>query len=136
MRKDELLRLYKAAGLTSSVDDLTKSDIIDAIMSSRVDHEDVPPSSPPGKSEGGYSSDDGHDGGGEETDANLGGLKNALRRRGTVQDIGRPIARTTIARSISLGMGDGYSSGQSLKKTARIAKDVKSPHNTQLVGSR
>ena len=115
---------------------MTKSDIIHAIISSRNDDEEVPPSSPPGKSEGGYSTDDGHDGGGEETDANLGSLKNALRRRGTVQDMGRPIIKNTIARSISLGTGDDFASKQPSKKTARIAKDVKSPHHDETTGSR
>ncbi|THH10287.1 hypothetical protein EW145_g1443 [Phellinidium pouzarii] len=112
LRKDELVRLYSLAGLTMMTEDLTKSNIINAIISARIDEEEVPPSSPPGKTDGGYSSDDGHYGGDEETDATRGSLK-SLRRRVTLQDI-----RT----------GDAPNKpGNSNKKLARIAKDVKNP---------
>ncbi|KAI5124307.1 hypothetical protein M0805_008915 [Coniferiporia weirii] len=116
LRKDELVRLYSLAGLTTPTEDQIKSDIINAIISARIDEEEVPPSSPLGKTDGGYSSDDGHDGGGEETDAAHGSLKNPLRRRVTVQDFGR--------------------SNLPSKKSARIAKDVKSPvHHGHVNGS-
>ncbi|KAH8117206.1 hypothetical protein DFH11DRAFT_990098 [Phellopilus nigrolimitatus] len=124
LRKDELTRLYDLVGLTVLPEDPTKSDIINAIITARND-EEIPPSSPPGKTDGGFSSDDGHDGGGEETDVALSSPKDSLRRRATVQDIGRSIHRTAVGRSFSLEVPNG--SSHSNKKSARIAKDVKSP---------
>ncbi|KAL5533245.1 hypothetical protein ACEPAF_5021 [Sanghuangporus sanghuang] len=124
LRKDELVRLYSLGGLTASAEELTKSDIINFIISARTDDEEVPPSSPPGKTEDGYSSDDGHDGGGEETDA-----VRPLRRRSTVQEISRTVKRTAIAlrRSLSLGQSNKAFGTVQHKKCARISEDVRSP---------
>ncbi|KAL5529334.1 hypothetical protein ACEPAG_5319 [Sanghuangporus baumii] len=124
LRKDELVRLYSLSGLTASAEELTKSDIINSIISARADDGEVPPSSPPGKTEDGYSSDDGHDGGGEETDA-----VHPLRRRSTVQEISRTVKRTAIAlgRSLSLGQSNKTFGTVQQKKCARISEDVRSP---------
>ncbi|KAL5490185.1 hypothetical protein ACEPAI_5018 [Sanghuangporus weigelae] len=124
LRKDELVHLYSLSGLTASAEELTKSDIINSIISARTDDEEVPPSSPPGKTEDGYSSDDGHDGGGEETDA-----VRPLRRRSTVQEISRTVKRTAIAlgRSLSLGQSNKAFGTVQQKKCARISEDVRSP---------
>ena len=128
-RKDELVRLYSLAGLTGSAEDLTKSDIINSIISGRIDDDEVPPSSPPGKTDGGYSSDEGHDGGGEETDVAGTSVTSPLRRRSTVQEFGRAVRRTAAAlgRSFSLTGGDASRGLNQKKKCARISKDVKSP---------
>ena len=67
LRKDELLRLCDLADAETEHGDLTKSELVEAIIAARSDAIDVPPSSPPGRLDGhssGYSSDDGHDGGG------------------------------------------------------------------------
>ena len=124
LRKDELIRLYSLSGLTGSTEELTKSDIINSIISARIDDEEVPPSSPPGKTEDGYSTDEGNDGGGEETDA-----VRPLRRRSTVQEITRTVKRTAAAlgRSLSLGQNDKSLASAHQKKCARISEDVRSP---------
>lgn len=134
LRKDELVRLSELAGLTE-LDDATKSDIINAIITSRNDR-DLPPSSPPGHGHSsGYSSDDGHDAGGEETDAAFPPLRNGLRRRVTVQDIGRAVQREVTGRTFSLAFEGIANGATSVKKSARIAKDVKSPSHLYLNGS-
>lgn len=135
LRKDDLLRLHDLAGLSDLDEDSTKSDIINAIISSRNDGNELPPSSPPGRTDGhssGYSSDEGHDGGGEETDAHS-TLKSPLRRRVTVQEIGRQLTRPgAVGRTFSLDFGvTANRMGSFNKKSARISKDVKSPvHHT------
>ncbi|TDL25008.1 hypothetical protein BD410DRAFT_72283 [Rickenella mellea] len=105
LKKDELMRVYSLAGLSDPPDDLTKTALITAIMSAREDGGDVPPSSPPGRTDGhssGYSSDDGNDGGGEETDIPRTSPHHLLRRRITVQDLGRTVSRPMKGRSLSL----------------------------------
>ena len=134
MRKDELARLYGLAGLDSTNEDLTKAELVDAIISSRIDEEEVPPSSPPGKTDGGSSSDDGNDGGGEETDAVQNTPRSPLRRRITVQDLGRGSHKATpMERTLSLGASDRDL--ELNRKTARIAAGVKSPAHFDVRGS-
>lgn len=137
LRKDELVRLYALAGLADSPDDLTKSELINSIISGRLDDEELPPSSPPSKTDGGFSSDEGHDGGGEETDA-VHSSRSPLRRRSTVQEFSRTVKRTAIAlgRSFSMGTDDGVNGSGQQKKSARISEDVKSPcHNVYQNGT-
>lgn len=125
LRKDELARLHTLAGLTTT-EDMTKSELVNGLISARVDAEEVPPSSPSGKTD--YSSDEGHYGGGEETDVANGPSKTNLRRRATVQDLGHPSNRSAINRTLSLGMQEiSRKPIQPSKKSARIANDVKSP---------
>jgi mitogen-activated protein kinase kinase kinase 13 len=116
LRKDELVDLYAAAGLTDDADALTKPEIVDAIIAARDDVAELPPSSPPGGGDENsteYSSDDGNVAGGEETD--FGGNKNrpglvALRRRATVTDLGRINGRPPQNRSASMGhLQNGFS---------------------------
>lgn len=131
LRKDHLMRLYDLAGCSGLPEESTKGEYVDAIIASRsVD--DLPPSSPPARTDhsSGCSSDDGNEGGGEETDFIR--AKNSLRRRVTVQEIGRSIDRPKT-RTFSVGLS--ASSGSGGKKFARIAKDVKSPANHYAHGS-
>ncbi|KAF9077141.1 hypothetical protein BDP27DRAFT_598595 [Rhodocollybia butyracea] len=58
MRKDDLVRLYGLAGLTDDAETLTKSDIVEAIITARDDIASLPPSSPLGRGSSDYSSDD------------------------------------------------------------------------------
>lgn len=91
LRKDDLVRLYAAAGLTEDAELLTKPEIVDCIVDSRDDIASLPPSSPPEAGSSGssdYSSDGGNVAGGEETD--IGNrFRNGLARRNTIHDLGR-----------------------------------------------
>jgi mitogen-activated protein kinase kinase kinase 13 len=109
LRKDALVRLYTCAGLSDDFDALTKHDLVDAIISARDDLVDLPPSSPSGCTSSDGSSDDGHFGGGEETDVNhrfRPAATNGLRRRVTVHNIVAQTARGRAGRTISLGQLD------------------------------
>lgn len=131
LRKDELIRLYDLAGLIGATEELTKNEIVDALVAARSEDGELPPSSPPTRTEGnssGYSSDEGNDGGGEETDAAL-SSQYLLRRRATVQNFARDLIRPAAERTFSLTIPESpslplYNFG---KKVARIAKNVKSP---------
>jgi hypothetical protein len=108
LRKDALVRLYTYAGLSDDFDVLTKHDLAEAIISAREDIVDLPPSSPSGCTSSDGSSDDGHFGGGEETDVNhrfRPTVMNALRRRVTVHNITTQPSRRA-GRTISLGQLD------------------------------
>ncbi|KAI0332549.1 hypothetical protein GY45DRAFT_1320746 [Cubamyces sp. BRFM 1775] len=103
LRKDELVRLYRAAGLTEDAELLTKPEIVDCIIAARDDVADLPPSSP-GLGDSGssdYSSDGGNVAGGEETDFGH-RFKNGLRRRATLHDLGRPARKHMQDRCLSL----------------------------------
>ncbi|GBE81813.1 hypothetical protein SCP_0401860 [Sparassis crispa] len=104
MRKEELVRLYIAAGLTEDAELLTKHEIVDCIVAARDDVAELPPSSPGigDSNSSDYSSDGGNVAGGEETDFG-GKFRNGLRRRATVQDLGRSARSTAASRSLSLG---------------------------------
>ena len=131
LRKDELLRLCSLVDLQDATDNLKKSELIDIIISSRKDDVEVPPSSPPGRSDGQsseYSSDDGHEGGGEETDATHINTRFSLRRRVTVQTFHQKDGSKPMnGRSLSLNDASGH---QSSKKVARIATEVASPSHS------
>lgn len=104
LRKDELVRLYEAAGLTEDAELLTKPEIVDCIIAARDDVADLPPSSP-GVGDSGssdYSSDGGgHVAGGEETDFGN-RFRNGLRRRATLHDLGRSSRRHMPDRCLSM----------------------------------
>ncbi|KAL0946778.1 hypothetical protein HGRIS_012951 [Hohenbuehelia grisea] len=108
LRKDELIRLYTSAGLLDDAESLTKHEIVEAIISSREDIADLPPSSPP-RGDGDSSdcsSDDGNIAGGEETDfgsSRRGLVASGLRRRATINDLGRINPRPLKGRSLSMG---------------------------------
>lgn len=109
LRKDALVRLYTCAGLSDDFDALTKHDLAEAIISARDDIADLPPSSPSGCTSSDGSSDDGHFGGGEETDVNhrfRPATANGLRRRVTVHNIAAQSTRNKAGRTISLGQLD------------------------------
>lgn len=123
------------AGLGQLREDCTKSDIIDAIINRRNEADEPPPSSPSGRTEAhssGYSSDDGHDGGGEETDIGRLQPKSPLRRRVTIQDTSRSVDRPSGGRTFSLNIVGGPGKGAAFTKKARMAKDVKSPCHASL----
>jgi hypothetical protein len=104
------VRLYALTGLSDDAELLTKSQIVDAIVSARDDLADLPPSSPPGQGDGNssdyYSSDDGNVAGGEETDASRSGRPPAypgLRRRSTLGEETK--SRSTFLKGRSMSMG-------------------------------
>lgn len=108
LRKDALVRLYTCAGLSDDYEALTKHDLAEAIISARDDIVDLPPSSPSGCTSSDGSSDDGHFGGGEETDVShrfRPAAANGLRRRVTVHNIAAQPTRRA-GRTISLGQFD------------------------------
>ncbi|KIP08866.1 hypothetical protein PHLGIDRAFT_357502 [Phlebiopsis gigantea 11061_1 CR5-6] len=99
LRKDELVRLYAAAGLTEEAELLTKPEIVDCIIASRDDIASLPPSSPPEAGSSGssdYSSDGGHVAGGEETDIGR-RFRNGLSRRNTMHDLSRRSRRPSAS---------------------------------------
>ena len=103
LRKDELVELYAAAGLTEDAELLTKPEIVDCILAARDDVADLPPSSP-GVADSGssdYSSDGGNVAGGEETDFGH-RFRNGMRRRATVHELGRATRRYPSDRSLSM----------------------------------
>lgn len=107
LRKDELVRLYNAAGLVDDPDSFTKPELVEAIVAARDDVASLPPSSPPARPDSissDYSSDDGNVAGDEETDI---GVKYrapfGLRRRATVNCMSNVDARALKARSLSMG---------------------------------
>ncbi|KAI0689437.1 hypothetical protein BC835DRAFT_1369050 [Cytidiella melzeri] len=96
LRKDELVRLYSAAGLTEDAELLTKHEIVDCIVAARDDLASLPPSSPPGAADSGssdYSSDGGNVAGGEETDFSA-RYRTGLARRNTYNALSRPTIRS------------------------------------------
>ncbi|KAI1783995.1 hypothetical protein LXA43DRAFT_1101882 [Ganoderma leucocontextum] len=102
-RKDELVELYAAAGLTDDAELLTKPEIVECIIAARDDVADLPPSSP-GVADSGssdYSSDGGNVAGGEETDFGH-RFRNGMRRRATVHELGRGTRRYPSDRSLSM----------------------------------
>jgi len=106
LRKPKLIRLYELAGHEADGDSLTKSQIIEAIVSSRDDATSVPPSSPPGRTDGASSeSENGHFAGDEETDAGPRKLHGSisLRRRVTLHDVPKSLSRPVKNRSLSMG---------------------------------
>ena len=88
LRKDELVRLYIAAGLTEDAELLTKQEIADCIIIARDDVASLPPSSPGAGDSGSsdYSSDGGNVAGGEETDFGH-RFRNGMKRRATLNDM-------------------------------------------------
>ena len=109
LRKDALVRLYTSAGLSDDFDALTKHDLAEAIISARDDIADLPPSSPSGCTSSDGSSDDGHFGGGEETDVShrfRPPAPTGLRRRVTVHNVLAQSTRNRAGRTTSLGQLD------------------------------
>ncbi|KAF8559690.1 kinase-like protein [Imleria badia] len=107
LRKDELVRLYVAAGLSDDTESLTKPELVDTIISARDDVASLPPSSSPGRGDGNFSdfsSDDGNTAGDEETD-----VAPSLRRRVTVNVISQITTRALKTRSLSLGQLNTHS---------------------------
>lgn len=104
-RKDELLQLYTAAGLSDDAHNLTKLELAEAIIAARDDIVSLPPSSPPGRDASDCSSDEGNAAGGEETD--IGSryrVPPGLRRRATVHlATNQANSRFLTTRSLSLG---------------------------------
>ena len=104
LRKPHLVRLYELAGHVVDGDSLTKSQIIEAIVNSRDDATSVPPSSPPGKTDGASSeSEDAHFAGDEETDFGPRRPNGSLRRRVTLHDVSKAPSRPVKHRSFSMG---------------------------------
>lgn len=115
LRKCDLIRLYTLAGLSDGADSLTKSELVEAIISARDDFPELPPSSPPAKGDNfsDYcSSDDGNMAGDEETD--IGGANAAssssrhpthmgLRRRATLGEEPKSKNGSVKGRSVSMG---------------------------------
>ncbi|EMD38101.1 hypothetical protein CERSUDRAFT_113236 [Gelatoporia subvermispora B] len=126
LRKDELLRLYTAAGLTDNADLFTKNEIVDSIIAARDDIAELPPSSPgvADSNSSDYSSDGGNVAGGEETDF-AGRFRAGLRRRATMHDLGRGDRRHMPDRSLSMGqLEHRNASVASLGKRTRTNSDA------------
>jgi hypothetical protein len=115
LRKSDLIRLYALAGLSDDADSLTKSELVEAIISARDDFPELPPSSPPGRGDNSSdycSSDDGNVAGDEETDvsgaiaastSNRHPAHMGLRRRATVGEERKIKNRPVKGRSVSMG---------------------------------
>ena len=132
--------MYDLAGLTENADTLTKSDIIEAIINARDDLVSVPPSSSLGRAEGAsseYSSDDGNVAGDEETDCaglRRGPYASPLKRRATLNDLGKSTARALKARNASMSnlLGRGEIPLKR-KASARSETDNTEPATSRLV---
>lgn len=103
LRKDELVRLYISAGLSDEADTLTKTEIIDSIVSARDDVADLPPSSPRGASSDEHENDADEDEIHTPTPAARSRFANGLRRRATVNEMDRLRSRPSKNRSLSMG---------------------------------
>ncbi|KAL1721158.1 hypothetical protein EV715DRAFT_249550 [Schizophyllum commune] len=111
LRKNDLVRLYHAAGLSEDAESLTRQDIIGAIISARDDDDALgPPSSPPRDGLSDCSSDDGGNAAADEDDDDVLPEVRAspmyLRRRATYQGLDSNAFRKkpkTAARSMSMG---------------------------------
>ncbi|KAG1754355.1 hypothetical protein EDB19DRAFT_1666020 [Suillus lakei] len=103
-RKDELLQLYTAAGLSDDAHNLTKLELAQAIIAARDDIVSLPPSSP-GRDASDCSSDEGNAAGDEETDVGTRyRVPPGLRRRATVHlTTNQADSRFLKTRSLSLG---------------------------------
>ncbi|KAI0362629.1 kinase-like protein [Trametes cingulata] len=142
LRKDELVRLYEAAGLTEDAELLTKPEIVDCIIAARDDVADLPPSSP-GLADSGssdYSSDGGNVAGGEETDFGN-RFRNGLRRRATLHDLGRATRRHMPDRCLSMShiqhqVGDLSPSQGKRKRGSGDIPVVEQPQQTNGVSTR
>lgn len=132
--------MYIATGLTEDAETLTKSEIVDAIISARDDIAELPPSSPPGRGDGNsseYSSDDGNVAE-DETDIarapkqNLGPRGFGLRRRATINDLGKTDGRPAKGRSLSMGNLLNNGPTKTLHAEASSSRSVEMkyvPHN-------
>ena len=131
--------MYDLVGLTEDADTLTKSDIIDAIVNARDDLASVPPSSPLGRADcasSEYSSDDGNVAGGEETDFAGPRRGPQMRRRATLNDLGKTTthpaiikARNASARNLTVHGGVPLKR----KASARSETDNTEPATSRLV---
>ncbi|KAI0823563.1 hypothetical protein BC628DRAFT_1383813 [Trametes gibbosa] len=138
LRKDELVRLYEAAGLTEDAELLTKPEIVDCIIAARDDVADLPPSSP-GIADSGssdYSSDGGNVAGGEETDFGH-RFRHGLRRRATLHDLGRTSRKHMPDRCLSMSHIEHQAGGSpSQGKRKRVSGDFAVAQQTNGVSTR
>ncbi|KAF7295431.1 Protein kinase domain-containing protein [Mycena indigotica] len=104
LRKDELVRLYVAAGLSDDAEALTKTEIIDALVTAREDDGDLPPSSPRGVSSDEQDNDPNED---DEVHTPLPAVRSrythGLRRRATTNETTAMTSRPSKSRSLSMG---------------------------------
>ncbi|KAJ6502243.1 hypothetical protein C8R45DRAFT_975873 [Mycena sanguinolenta] len=104
LRKDHLVRLYTAAGLSDEAEALTKNEIIDYIVAARDDLADLPPSSPRGGSSDEHENDADEEVTHTPTPAARSRFTNGgLRRRATVNESNGLITRPSKTRSFSMG---------------------------------
>nr|GAT51058.1 predicted protein [Mycena chlorophos] len=115
LRKDHLVRLYVAAGLSDDPETLTKTEIVDSLVTAREDSDDLPPSSPRGASSDENDGDQDED----QVQTPLPALRSrfaahGLRRRATVNnDSAALTSRPSKSRSLSMGhlLGNPVASG-------------------------
>ncbi|KAF7322489.1 Protein kinase domain-containing protein [Mycena chlorophos] len=115
LRKDHLVRLYVAAGLSDDPETLTKIEIVDSLVTAREDSDDLPPSSPRGASSDENDGDQDED----QVQTPLPALRarfaaHGLRRRATVNnDSAALTSRPSKSRSLSMGhlLGNPVASG-------------------------
>lgn len=136
LRKDDLVQLYIAAGLSDDAECLTKPEIIAAIVAARDDIAELPPSSPPARGDENsseYSSDDGNIAGDEETDIPKHPALNGLKRRATINDLGRANGRPNKgSRSLSLSHLNSDAHSFESKKATRLSATTNTTESTPI----
>ncbi|KAI0957880.1 hypothetical protein AcW1_006129 [Taiwanofungus camphoratus] len=132
LRKDELVQLYVAAGLSEEAELFTKPEIVDCIIAARDDIAELPPSSPgvADSNSSDYSSDGGNIAGGEETD--IGGrCRNGLRR---CISLGQIDDRDVFSGKRTRFTGE-YNDVSTRKRGLSNASSSKSPPTTSAIAS-
>ncbi|KAI6150654.1 hypothetical protein BKA82DRAFT_4118185 [Pisolithus tinctorius] len=128
LRRDELVRLYNAAGLVDDPDSFTKPELVEAIVAARDDVASLPPSSPPARPDSissDYSSDDGNVAGDEETDIAVKYRSPfGLRRRATVNCVINMDGRALKMRSLSVGQCNVLPSPAGLNAMPKVKVDL------------
>ncbi|KAJ6597208.1 hypothetical protein DFH09DRAFT_904243 [Mycena vulgaris] len=141
LRKEHLVRLYISAGLSDEADTLTKTEIVDSIVSARDDVADLPPSSPRGASSDEHENDADEDEVHTPTPAVRSRYTNGLRRRATVNETDAMRPRPSKGRSLSMGHmlasaaavdASNIASGSNLNGTSPPTLAVTSPPATRL----
>lgn len=107
LRKDNLIRLYGLADLPDDPEQLTKTEIVTAIIEARDEHISIPPSSPTGGSSDCSSDDDTQADVEHASPAHRNVFLNTLRRRATTDLPRNNRPSRTTNRSLSMGNVNG-----------------------------
>ena len=118
--------LYSSAGLRDDADSLTKQELADAIVAARDVAGTAPPSSPPAAADGNSteaSSDEGNQAGDEQSAFTR--RPGTVRRRATVNELGKGGPRPAQNRSVSMGSSTPRPKSSENKKATRASSDNK-----------